>query len=103
MRIVSRILIILLSLISCRTTQTSQPNILLASTSVEESVTIASFNIQIFGITKAEKPEVMAVLVAIISEFDMVAIQGIRDRTGTAIEKLEGMVDEFHKYILKII
>ena len=93
MRIISLIFIILLSLISCRTTQTSQPSILLASTTVPETITIASFNIQVFGQTKASKPEVMAILAEIISDFDIVAIQEIRDTSGTAIEQLESSVD----------
>jgi len=56
-------------------------------------VTIASFNIQVFGTTKASKTDVMNVLADTVSQFDIVAIQEIRDKTGTAIEKLEGMVD----------
>ena len=79
MRMLSLVFVILLSIISCRTIQTSQPNILLASTTGYETITIASFNIQIFGKTKAGKPDVMAVLPPIISEFDIVAIQEIRE------------------------
>ena len=56
MKILSFIFIVLLSLISCRTTQTSQPNVLCASTTAYETIKIASFNIQIFGKTKAGKP-----------------------------------------------
>ena len=57
MKILSPIFIILLSFISCRTTKTSQPKVLLASTTAYETIKIASFNIQIFGKTKAGKPE----------------------------------------------
>lgn len=102
MRILSLIFIVFLSLISCRTIQTSQPNILLASTTVNETITIASFNLQVFGITKAEKLDVIGLLAAIISEFDIAAIQGIRDNSGTAIETLEDAVDAFgndYRYI----
>ena len=56
-------------------------------------ISIASFNIQVFGKTKASKPEVMATIVNIISQFDVVAIQEIRDKSGTAIVKLENMMD----------
>jgi endonuclease/exonuclease/phosphatase family metal-dependent hydrolase len=56
-------------------------------------ITIASFNIQVFGVTKASKTDVMNVVADTVSQFDIVAIQEIRDKTGTAIEKLEGMVD----------
>lgn len=43
------------------------------------AITIASFNIQIFGKTKAGKPEVMAELADIIRKYDIVAIQEIKD------------------------
>jgi len=66
-------------------------------------ISIASFNIQVFGITKAGKPEVMAILAQIISNFDIVAIQEIRDISETAIELLENEVDALgvdYEYIL---
>lgn len=50
-----------------------------------DSVKIASFNIQIFGQTKAGKPEVMDILAQIIRRYDIVAIQEIRDAAETAI------------------
>ena len=57
------------------------------------TIKIASFNIQIFGTTKAGKSEVMQTLINIISNFDIVAIQEIRDASGTAIKALEDDVD----------
>jgi endonuclease/exonuclease/phosphatase family metal-dependent hydrolase len=42
------------------------------------AIHIASFNIQVFGNTKASKPYVMATLAAIIHNFHVVAIQEIR-------------------------
>ena len=59
----------------------------------DSRVTIASFNIQVFGKTKAGKPDVMQVLADTITQFDIVAIQEIRDKSGRAILKLESMVD----------
>ena len=56
-------------------------------------ISIASFNIQIFGRTKAAKVEVMEILAETIVKFDIVAIQEIRDKTGTAIKDLETAVD----------
>ena len=53
-----------------------------------ETITITSFNIQVFGISKAGKPEVMEIITDIITQFDIVAIQEIRDKSGTAIVKL---------------
>ena len=58
-----------------------------------EPLAIANFNIQVFGVSKAGKPEVMAALGATISHFDVVAIQEIRDKSGRAIHALEHEVD----------
>ena len=58
-----------------------------------DTITIASFNIQVFGKTKAGKPEVMEIITDIITQFDIVAIQEIRDKSGTAITHLENLLD----------
>ena len=73
-------LIILLSSLSCRTTPDGPQN-----KPTPDSIKIASFNIQIFGQSKASDQEVMNILVQIIRNFDIVAIQEIRDAAGTAI------------------
>jgi endonuclease/exonuclease/phosphatase family metal-dependent hydrolase len=44
-----------------------------------ETAKIAAFNIQIFGQTKSQKQDVMAVLRDVVREFDIVLIQEIRD------------------------
>ena len=67
------------------------------------TISIASFNIQVFGKTKVGKPEVMSILAQTIHQFDIVAIQEIRDSSGTAIEKLEAEVDALgtdYEYII---
>ena len=61
------------------------------------TIRIASFNIQVFGKTKAEKKDIMGILAKTITEFDIVAIQEIRDKSGTAIKKLEETVDALGK------
>jgi endonuclease/exonuclease/phosphatase family metal-dependent hydrolase len=43
-----------------------------------ETITIASFNIQVFGQDKLTKPRVMEILAQIVRKFDLVAIQEIR-------------------------
>jgi endonuclease/exonuclease/phosphatase family metal-dependent hydrolase len=58
-----------------------------------DTITIATFNIQTFGEAKAKEPEVMKVLAQTVGRFDLVAIQEIRDDTGTAIQNLERLVD----------
>jgi len=43
------------------------------------NISIASFNIKIFGKTKASNDTVMASLVEIVSKYDIIAIQEIKD------------------------
>jgi hypothetical protein len=59
-----------------------------ANQSEEEKLRIGAFNIQVFGTTKASKPEVMEVLDNIIRTYDVVAIQEIRDKSQTALPTL---------------
>ena len=43
-----------------------------------DTISIASFNIQVFGVSKLDKPEVMDVLARVIRRFDVLAIQEVR-------------------------
>lgn len=52
------------------------------------TIRIGAFNIQVFGVTKAAKPEVMDVLAQIIRTYDIVAVQEVRDSSGTALPAL---------------
>ena len=81
-------LIVLLNLSSCRPTEDGTQD---GNTSA--SIKIASFNIQIFGQSKASNQEVMDILVQIIRNFDIIAIQEIRDAAGTAILTLKDQVN----------
>jgi endonuclease/exonuclease/phosphatase family metal-dependent hydrolase len=56
-----------------------------------DSITIASFNMQAFGQSKANKSEVVGAIASIIRNYDIIAVQEIRDAEGTAFPKL---VDE---------
>ena len=51
-----------------------------------DKVKVASFNIQIFGRTKREKPQVMNMLVDIVREFDLVLVQEIRNSSETTAQ-----------------
>lgn len=62
--------------------------------SPNNTVKLAAFNIQIFGITKAEKPEVMELLSKTIRNFDIVAVQEIRDASQTALPALRNAVND---------
>ena len=45
-----------------------------------ETIKIASFNIQVFGQSKLDKPRVVDILARIVRQFDVVAIQEVRSR-----------------------
>ncbi|WP_301662980.1 endonuclease/exonuclease/phosphatase family protein [Methanoculleus frigidifontis] len=53
-----------------------------------ETVRIGAFNVQVFGETRAAKPEAMEVLARIVRTYDIVAVQEIRDGSGTALPAL---------------
>ena len=61
--------------------------------SSDETLRIGAFNIQIFGISKASKPEVMSILADIIRTYDVIAIQEIRDASQTALPALVDIVN----------
>jgi len=58
-----------------------------------ETLRLGAFNIQVFGKSKAAKPEVMEVLGKIIRTYDVVAIQEIRDKSQTALPSLVDIVN----------
>ncbi len=58
-----------------------------------KTITIASFNIQIFGESKINNPEVMRTLAKIIRRFDVVAIQEVRSTRDNVIPILLSYVN----------
>lgn len=58
-----------------------------------KTITIASFNIQIFGESKINNPEVMRTLAKIIRRFDVVAIQEVRSTRNNVIPTLLSYVN----------
>ena len=57
-------------------------------------IKIASFNIQVFGESKSKKKEIMDVLAKTIRNFDVVAIQEIRDDKNMALPYLIQIINE---------
>lgn len=51
----------------------------------KEKITIASFNIQDFGQSKSQKPDVMEILCEIVNDYDICAIQEVSDKTEKTI------------------
>ena len=53
----------------------------------DESIRIATFNIQVFGQSKLSKPRVMQVLADVVRQFDIVAIQEVRSKEQTVLPR----------------
>ena len=70
----------------------------------DAAVTIATFNIQVFGKSKRSKPDVMDVLVDIADEFDILAVQEIRDASGDTpgfyLDAMNALGDEHHEMVV---
>jgi deoxyribonuclease-1-like protein len=58
-----------------------------------DNITIAAFNIQVFGKSKASDNEVMGILAKTARNFDIIAIQEIRDSDQTALPMLLGRIN----------
>lgn len=58
-----------------------------------DTIKIASFNIQVFGISKLKKPEVMDVLSRVIRKFDVVAIQEVRSTDDSVLPKFVNLIN----------
>lgn len=58
-----------------------------------DTIRVASFNIQVFGNSKANKPHVMERLAAIVRQFDVVAIQEIRTKDNGHIPRFVDLVN----------
>ena len=69
-------------------TQTPPPSVANGPT-----LRIASFNIQVFGNTKASKPYVMQELADIVNQFDVVAIQEVRSKNEYLIPNFVQLVN----------
>jgi endonuclease/exonuclease/phosphatase family metal-dependent hydrolase len=59
------------------------------------TVRVCSFNIQIFGVSKASKKYVMGVLKQLLAVYDLIVIQEIRDASNTAFWELVDLVNEW--------
>ena len=76
----SRIAILLSLLMAFGSVQSATPAS--GADASSQSIRIASFNIEVFGKTKAGNADVMCVLVDIVRKYDIVAVQEIKDING---------------------
>lgn len=58
-----------------------------------DNMKIAAFNIQVFGVSKSGKTDVMSIIVDIVRNYDIIAIQEIRDASQTTIPHLMDKVN----------
>ncbi|MDR1575399.1 MAG: endonuclease [Treponema sp.] len=65
-----------------------------------KTVKIMSFNIQIFGVSKMAKPEVVAILTDIISRADIIAIQELRSAGIEPVEQFMALLPEKYSYVI---
>jgi len=63
--------------------------------SLNATIRIANWNLQIFGQSKASKPDLMAKYVGEIGKYDIVFVQEIRDSSGIAFEELCSLLPEY--------
>lgn len=78
---------VLLWLVAC-TEPTAQVTSKTTPPSSAQTIRVATFNIQVFGRSKARKPEVVAQLASIIGKYDAVAIQEVKDVSQEAPQRL---------------
>ncbi|MCA9016366.1 MAG: endonuclease/exonuclease/phosphatase family protein, partial [Planctomycetaceae bacterium] len=65
----------------------------------ENTIRIATFNIQVFGQSKMQKPQVPQILARIIQQFDVVAIQEIRSQDQSVMDEFLSIVNSGeHRY-----
>ena len=72
---------------------TSSGSVIPTTTDSNGTIKVAAFNLQIFGTTKAGKPEVMEVLSKIIRKYDVIAVQEIRDSSQASLPMLRDAVN----------
>lgn len=64
-----------------------------AVTRSTDTIRVASFNVQVFGRTKLEKPHVMDLLARIARRFDLLAIQEIRSREQDLLPRFVDLIN----------
>jgi len=69
----------------------------------EGTIRIASFNLEAFGPTKADKPAVMEVLASTIRRFDVVALQEIRTERPDVLQRLLEQVNAAGRHYAMLV
>lgn len=64
-----------------------------SSVAVDDTIRIATFNIQVFGTSKSKKPQVMDTLAKIVRRFDLVAIQEVRSTDDMVVPRFVDLIN----------
>lgn len=71
---------------------------------VPDMIKVCSWNLQIYGDSKSEKPEVMAIIAKVIQNCDVIALQEIRDADDSSIpalmESVNSLPGRTYKYVM---
>ena len=65
-----------------------------------ETITIMSFNIQTFGVAKMARPEVVEILVDIVSKADIIVVQEVRSRSPDPVEQFMALLPDNYSYVI---
>lgn len=63
------------------------------------TVKIANWNLQVFGLSKAKKTDVMQFYASVMDDYDIVFVQEIRDQSGTAFQNLYAMLPGYQALV----
>ena len=65
-----------------------------------QTIKIMSFNIQTFGVTKMSRPEVVEILVGLVSQADIIAIQEVRSIRIDPVQRFMALLPEKYGYVI---
>jgi endonuclease/exonuclease/phosphatase family metal-dependent hydrolase len=65
-----------------------------------QTIRIMSFNIQTFGVTKMSRPEVVEILVDIVSQADIIAVQEVRSARIDPVRQFMALLPEKYDYVI---
>lgn len=87
------LLLLLLLTLSCRYQPHEEEETAPTETATAADISVAAFNIQVFGQSKMSKAGVPEILTKLISRYDVILIQEIRDSSESAVYELLDLVN----------
>jgi deoxyribonuclease-1-like protein len=65
-----------------------------------QTIKIMSFNIQTFGVTKMSRPEAVTILVDLVSQADIIAVQEVRSVRIDPVERFMALLPDKYGYVI---